>query len=121
MDDVAQYTSANPYAIGLIGYPFLQQLESLRSVDIQTDSGHLVMLSLDTIKNGSYPLTHPIFVYILPKTIQNNPAMGELLACYLNISHDKILDASFFPASKEQFDEAVAIIDPDKLDHMLRY
>ncbi len=75
---IVQKLQANPDALGIFGYSFLEQNASSIK-DIAIDG---VKASYETISSGEYKVARPLFVYVKKQHIGTIPGMKEFIAEY---------------------------------------
>ena len=75
---IVQKLEANPDAVGIFGFSFLDQ-NSKDLNDIKIDG---VGATYETIANGSYKLSRPLFIYAKKQHMEVIPGMKEFIAEY---------------------------------------
>jgi phosphate transport system substrate-binding protein len=75
---IVQKLEANPDAVGVFGYSFLEQ-NAEKIADIKIDG---VGASYETIADGSYKVSRPLFFYVKKQHIGVIPGMKEFIAEY---------------------------------------
>ena len=75
---IVQKLVANPNALGIFGYSFLE--ENLDKIQGETING--VKPDFDTIADGTYPVSRPLFVYAKKAHVGVIPGMKEFIAEY---------------------------------------
>jgi phosphate transport system substrate-binding protein len=73
---IVQKLVANPNALGIFGYSFLE--ENLDKIQGQTING--VAPSFETIADGKYPVSRPLFVYVKKAHVGVIPGIKEFVA-----------------------------------------
>jgi len=73
---IVQKLEANPSAFGIFGYSFLEQ--NAEKIQAATIGG--TPATFDTISNGSYPISRPLFMYVKKAHIGVIPGIAEYLA-----------------------------------------
>ena len=87
----------DPYAIGFLGYAYyLDNTEDLRILTLEG-----VEPSAETVEDGSYFLSRPLFIYSDADTMREYPQVTEFISYYLNHADDVIVDVGYFQASSE--------------------
>ncbi|MBE0482964.1 MAG: substrate-binding domain-containing protein [Bacterioplanes sp.] len=77
---IVQQLLANPHALGIFGFGFLQQnRDKVRSVAIDG-----VLPTFNTIADGSYPITRSLFLYVKRAHIGVIPGIEAFLEAYLS-------------------------------------
>ena len=72
---IVQKLDANPSAFGIFGYSFLEQ----NSEKIQATSIGGVAPVFETISNGAYPISRPLFMYVKKAHVGVIPGIAEYL------------------------------------------
>ncbi len=75
---IVQKLEANPNAVGVFGYSFLEQ-NAEKIADIKIDG---VGATYETIADGSYKVSRPLFIYVKKQHIGIIPGMKEFIAEY---------------------------------------
>lgn len=89
-------------AIGYFGYAFFQQnADQLQVVDVDG-----VEPSAESVDDGSYPISRPLFMYTAPAVIDAKIQVAEFMAYYLENVDDVIGDVGYFPAPESALQEA---------------
>ena len=90
---IVQKLQANPAALGIFGYSFLEQNAStIKGTEIDG-----VVPSYETIASGDYKMSRPLFIYAKKQNVGTVPGMAEFLAEYVS---DKALGADGYLADK---------------------
>ncbi|MFQ3661017.1 MAG: phosphate ABC transporter substrate-binding protein PstS family protein [Chloroflexaceae bacterium] len=96
----------DPYAIGYFGYAYYAgDVERLRALEIDAGNGP-VAPGLESVSNGTYPLTRPLFIYTDTQTLQTNVAAAAFISYYLQHVDEVIRDVGYFAVSDTIADEA---------------
>jgi phosphate transport system substrate-binding protein len=77
---IVQKLQANPDAVGIFGFSFLEQNEATVK-DISIDG---VAASYETIADGSYKVARPLFIYAKKQHVGIIPGMNEFIAEYVS-------------------------------------
>ncbi|WP_295389371.1 PstS family phosphate ABC transporter substrate-binding protein [uncultured Thiodictyon sp.] len=77
---IVQKLVANPKAIGVFGYSYLEQ----NTDKIQGAKVNGVTPTYDTISNASYPISRPLFFYVKNSHVGNIPGIKEYVAEFTN-------------------------------------
>ena len=90
---IVQKIEANPNALGIFGYSFLEENQAqISAVKIE---GYLPTFA--TIADGTYPASRPLFVYVKKAHMKVIPGMSEFVDEYLS---DKALGAEGYLAER---------------------
>jgi phosphate transport system substrate-binding protein len=75
---IVQKLQANPKALGIFGYSFLEEnISQVKGALIDN-----VVPNFDNIANGKYPVSRPLFVYIKKAHVGSVPGLREFVAEY---------------------------------------
>ncbi|HEU4319522.1 MAG TPA: substrate-binding domain-containing protein [Acidimicrobiia bacterium] len=89
-------------AIGYFGYAFYQQnADQLQVVNVDG-----VEPSAESVDDGSYPISRPLYMYTAPAVIEAKIQVAEFMAYYLENVDDVIDEVGYFPAPEEALQEA---------------
>jgi phosphate transport system substrate-binding protein len=77
---IVQKLQANPDAVGIFGYSFLEQ-NAATVKDISIDG---VAATYETIADGSYKVARPLFIYVKKQHVETVPGMKEFIAEYVS-------------------------------------
>lgn len=72
---IVQKLEANPKALGIFGYSFLEQ----NSDKVQSSVIEGFEADFDTIADGDYPISRPLYFYVKAEHIGQIPGIGEYL------------------------------------------
>ena len=77
---IVQSVEKNKEGIGYFGYNFYEQnKDKLKEVKIKDDKGKTTEPTKKTIKDGSYALSRPLFLYVKEKSLKDNDVMREFI------------------------------------------
>lgn len=89
-------------AIGYFGYAYYQEnADILETVNVDG-----VQPSAESVDDGSYPISRPLYMYTSAEVIDAKPQVAEFMAYYLNNVNDLIGEVGYFPAPDESLQEA---------------
>jgi phosphate binding protein len=89
-------------AIGYFGYAFfVQNSDVLQAVSVEG-----VPSSEETVNDGSYPISRPLFMYTSEAVLAEKPQVAYFIAYYLNNVNEVIDQVGYFPAPDERIVEA---------------
>ena len=89
-------------AIGYFGYAYYQE----NADRLQTVAVEGVQPSAESVDDGSYPISRPLYMYTAPAVLAQKPQVAEFIAYYLNNVNDVIGEVGYFPAPDEALQEA---------------
>ena len=77
---IVQKLQANPKALGIFGYSFLEQnAKTIKGTEIEG-----VLPSYDSISSGDYKMSRPLFIYVKKQHVGQVPGMAEFVAEYVS-------------------------------------
>ncbi|HEX5944685.1 MAG TPA: substrate-binding domain-containing protein [Acidimicrobiales bacterium] len=76
---------ASPTSLGWVGFAFAENAgDTVRSLAVSEEpGGDCVEPSAETISDGSYPLSRPLFIYVNKAKAEENAALAEFVDFYL--------------------------------------
>jgi len=87
----------NPYSIGFFGYAYyLANKDDLKILALDG-----VEPSAQTVEDGSYALSRPLFIYSDAEIMREHPQVKDFISYYLARVNDVIVDVGYFQASTE--------------------
>jgi phosphate transport system substrate-binding protein len=115
---IVQKLQANPSAFGIFGFSFLDQ--NAEAIQAAAIGGHAP--SFETISNGSYPLSRPLFLYVKKAHVGVVPGIPEYLAEFTSAKawgpEGYLASKGMIPlsdAERSTVQQTVATLEPMKL------
>lgn len=97
-------------SIGYFGFAFFQaNADVLQRVGVDAGDGPVVPRD-ETVNDGSYPISRPLFMYTAPSVIAEKPQVADFIAYYLNNVNSLIVEVGYFPAPDEALQGAADAI-----------
>ncbi len=94
--------SRDALSIGFFGYAYyLENTDSLKIINVDT-----VVPSAETVEDGTYPLSRPLYIYSDADIMRDNPQVAEFIDYYLTHINEVIVEVGYFQASDAVLDEA---------------
>jgi ABC-type phosphate transport system substrate-binding protein len=91
--------------LGWVGYAFYEEsADDLRAVSVDGGDG-CVEPSVDTIRDESYPLTRPLYIYVSTANLADKPELAAFVDLFLNDGYTAVEDAGYVGLSDEQLAE----------------
>lgn len=100
-DGCAEGDESTTCAIGYFGYAYFQENADVLQV-VSVDG---VEPSAQSVDDGSYPISRPLFMYTAASVIEDKPEVADFIAYYLNNVNDLIGEVGYFPAPDEALQE----------------
>lgn len=99
---LVQGVASNPTALGYFGYSYYENnRDQLKAIAIDAGEGP-VEPSLETVRNGTYPLARPIFIYVNAESA-NRPEVAEFVNYYLDNATRLVTAVSAVPLSEADY------------------
>ncbi|TDM13131.1 phosphate ABC transporter substrate-binding protein PstS family protein [Macrococcus lamae] len=97
----------NKNGIGFFGYNFYQEnKDDLKAVKIQgKDEKEGVEATEETVKDGSYPLSRPLFIYAKNDSLKNNEAFKEFMKFTLEKAPEASKASGYVPLEDADYEE----------------
>ncbi len=105
---LVQGTAGEKYALGYFGYAYyVENRDKLKLVAIDEDKGKGCLLpSEQSINDGTYPLSRPIFIYLNKKSLQRSE-VKEFAKFYLTEAPKLVKQVGYIPLPKEKYEESL--------------
>ena len=96
-------------SLGWVGFAFAEEAgDKVKEIEISEEpGGKCVAPSSDTIADGSYPLSRPLFIYVSKAAAEENPAVASYVDFYVGDGLDAVEDVGYVPLPDDQMDESV--------------
>ncbi len=77
---IVQSVQKNEQGIGYFGYNFFEEnKDKLKAVEIKDDSGKVTKPTKESIQDGSYALSRPLFIYTNEKKLKENEGFQDFM------------------------------------------
>ena len=81
---ILQAMEGTPSALGFVGFAFAEEGgDAIKEIQIDGGDG-CVGPTVDTVADGSYPLSRSLYIYVDRATLQSNPALGAFVDLYVS-------------------------------------
>ncbi len=98
---LVQGVSGDLYGLGYFGYAYyVENRERLRAVPLVNTQGDTVLPDTQTIRNRTYPLSRPLFVYVREDALRR-PAVRTFVEFLLKHIHEIVQDVGYIPVPRE--------------------
>lgn len=82
---VVQGITGTDTSLGWVGYAFFEgNRDRLKAFEIVNEQDECVAAAPETIADGSYPISRPLFIYANAAKVEQNPALAEFVDFYLS-------------------------------------
>ena len=96
-------------SLGWVGFAFAEGAgDEVREVQIAGEDGTCVSPEVDTIADGSYPLSRPLFIYVNKANLESKPELAAFVDLYLNDGYSSVEDAGYVALPDDLLAEAKA-------------
>ena len=86
---------SNPTSFGWVGFAFFAENSAvLKAIDVDGGDG-CVAPSIESIADGSYPLSRPLFIYVSLNRLAQEPALGPFVDFYLGDGISSVPEAGY--------------------------
>ena len=100
---LAEAIANDPNAIGFFGYAYFRDNQtSLKALSV---AGNIP--NVETVENGSYPLSRPLYIYTSEDVLAAKPEVAAFVDYYLSNVEGTIGDIGYFPAGSATFDATI--------------
>lgn len=114
---LVQGVSTDKNAIGYFGFAYYETNQArLKALAVDGGKGP-VAASLTTVKDNSYPLSRPIFIYVRKEALQK-PEVKEFVAFYLTHASKLTAQVKYIPLSTIAYDLAQKRFEQQKVGTM---
>lgn len=102
--ELAAGVASESNAVGFFGYAYYQEnSDSLKAVSVEG-----VAPSAETVENGEYPLSRPLFIYTTAEIMAEKPEVAAFVNYYLQYLNDEIIDVGYFPPGDSEQAENIS-------------
>ncbi|MEO6577342.1 MAG: substrate-binding domain-containing protein [Candidatus Limnocylindria bacterium] len=92
---IVEGIEGSPTSLGWVGYAFYEENQDLLKA-IEVDGGDgCTAVSNESISDGSYPLSRPLFIYPNTGKLADNPALAPFVDYYLNDGYGSVSEAGY--------------------------
>jgi phosphate transport system substrate-binding protein len=91
-------------SLGWVGYAYYQaEGDRIQGIQIADDEGTCIAPTPETIADGSYPFSRPLFIYVNPTKAAENPAVISYVDLYLSDEGvAEVSDAGYVPVPADE-------------------
>ena len=101
---------ASPTSLGWVGFAFAEQAgDTVRELAVSAEpGGDCVEPSAETISDGSYPLSRPLFIYVNAANAEENAALAEFVDFYLENLTEFVEEGGYVTMPDDQVEATTA-------------
>ena len=94
---IIQGVAGSDSSLGWVGFAFAEEnVGKIKELKVSKDpGGTCVEPTVETIADGSYPLSRPLFIYVNSAKLASNPALGPFVDHYLNEAYTESVTKAF--------------------------
>jgi phosphate transport system substrate-binding protein len=82
---IVQGIQGSKTSLGWVGFAFYEaNQEELKAFAVAGEDGTCVLPSPQTISDGSYPISRPLFIYVNANNLESNPALERFVELYVS-------------------------------------
>jgi ABC-type phosphate transport system substrate-binding protein len=102
--------SGTDNSYGWVGFAFAEEnSDTVREIEVAGEDGTCVAPSQETIADGSYPLSRPLFIYVNTDKAAENPALAAFVDAYTgDTGFQAVADADYVQMTEDDFATSVA-------------
>lgn len=102
---IVEGIEGSPSSLGWVGYAFYaENTDRLKAFEVDAGDG-CVAPSDETIADGSYPLSRPLFIYVNTGKLAENPALAPFVEFYLNDGIAAVAEAGYVDLPANELEE----------------
>lgn len=93
---ILQGVQRSPGALGWVGYAFARGADGVNLIEVDGGQG-CVAPDDETISEGSYPLSRPLYIYVNSRHAEGEPALVDFVDLYLGDAIDSVAEVGYVP------------------------
>ena len=97
---ILQGVQGSPTSLGWVGFAFAAGAEGVKVLEVDGGDG-CVAPTDETIADGSYPVSRPLYIYVNADHAEENPALTEYVDTYLHEAIDSVAEVGYVSLSDE--------------------
>jgi ABC-type phosphate transport system substrate-binding protein len=97
-------------SLGWVGFAYAEEnSDSVREIEIAGEDGTCVAPTAETIADGSYALSRPLFIYVNADNVESNPALKAFVDYYTgDAGYQAVADAGYVQMAEDAFADSVS-------------
>ena len=89
-------------SLGWVGFAFAHEADDVKVLPIAEEpGGECVEPTPETIADGSYPISRPLFIYVNKAKAESNPALAAFVDFYLHDAISSVSDVGYVDLSSD--------------------
>jgi phosphate transport system substrate-binding protein len=97
---ILQGVGGSPSSFGWVGFAFASGAEDVEILEIDGGEG-CVAPTAETIADGSYPISRPLFIYVNAEAVEQEPVLEAFVDFYLHDAIGSVAEVGYVPLSDE--------------------
>ena len=97
---ILQGVGGSSTSFGWVGYAFARDAQGVKILEIDGGEG-CVLPTDETIADGSYPISRPLFIYVNAEAAAESPVLEAFVDFYLHDAIDAVADVGYVPLSAD--------------------
>jgi phosphate transport system substrate-binding protein len=103
---IIQGIEGSDSALGWVGFAFAEEAgEGVKELEIDGGEG-CVAPSAETIADGTYPISRPLFIYVSTASLEENPAVAEYVEFYMGEGLTAVDEVGYVELPEDQLSES---------------
>ena len=103
---IIQGVEGSDSSLGWVGFAFAEEAgEGVKSLEIDAGEG-CVAPTTETIADGSYPISRPLFIYVSTQALEENPAVAAYVDFYMGEGLAAVEEVGYVPLPDDQLSES---------------
>jgi phosphate transport system substrate-binding protein len=112
---VEKVISKSPFALAYFGYHYyLQNSNKLKALAIDSGSG-AIKPSPETVRNHSYPLTRPLFIYVNAESAKKRSEVRDFVKYYINNAKNFVEKVGYVPLPDRLYSKVLTHFEENKV------
>ena len=91
---IIQGIQGSDTSFGWVGFAFARQADGVKVLEVDGGDGCIAATD-ETIADGSYPVSRPLFIYVNPAKADENPALAAYVDYYLDDAIDAVSEVGY--------------------------
>jgi phosphate transport system substrate-binding protein len=105
---IVQGVEGSSSSLGWVGFAYFEENASaLKAIEIDGGDG-CVAVSTESIADGSYPISRPLFIYVNNAKADENAALASFVGYFLGDGYDNVSGVGYVGLPDDQLAETVA-------------
>jgi phosphate transport system substrate-binding protein len=97
---ILQGVQGSPTGLGWVGFAFAQEARGVKVLAVDGGDG-CVEPTAETISDGSYPISRPLYIYVSADRVARSRLLTEFVDFYLQDAIDSVGEVGYVPLSSE--------------------